>query len=187
MDENRFEEVRSESDEHYEAARRRLWFIQKLRAAEIHWFFVQGIQAIEDRLYLPGAVSLLNGVEASVRVTMKQINGADLLEDSDLGATLGNKLLRHANEAGLPVGTLAFPGEDDFADKLKENQNHVEIVRLRHNLAHGNILEFVCRDLGPSDVFLTPDSLQELSDILLDICERWVEGLGDYRERELGL
>lgn len=180
------EEIKPELDRYYESVKRRARFIEWLRAAEMHWFFVQGIQAIEQGLYLPGVASLINGVEASVRVTMRQTEGVNLLEDPDLGATLSNSLLRRAGEAGLPVKALVFPGEDDFMVKLRQNKTHVEIVRLRHDLAHGNILEFVNKELGPANAFFTPESLRELSNTLIGICERWAESLGHYRDRELG-
>lgn len=180
-------EARREWEELNESIERRQRFTDRLRGSEMHWFFMQGTQAIEQELYLPGVASLIMGVEASVRVTMKQREGANLSENTDLGATLSNQLLRRAGEAGLPVETLAFPGEDDFAKKLPNKKNHVEIVRMRHNLAHGNFLHFVNGELGPGNAFFTPELLGELSGILLDLCGSWTEGLGRYRSTELGL
>lgn len=43
----------------------RLHFVDSLRGAEMHWFFVQAVQALEQKLYLPGVVSLLNGIETA--------------------------------------------------------------------------------------------------------------------------
>ena len=48
-------------------------FLDRLAAAEFHWFFHQGLQAIRSNLYVPGVSSLLNGIEASLRVTIAQI------------------------------------------------------------------------------------------------------------------
>lgn len=50
---------------------------------------------------------------------MKQLEGQDLLRDSDLGPVLSNSLLRRAGDAGLPVALLTFPKETDFAVKLR--------------------------------------------------------------------
>jgi len=42
-------------------------FVRRLYAAEFHWFFVQGVAAINKGLIVPGASSILNGIEASLQ------------------------------------------------------------------------------------------------------------------------
>src|SRR6266566_1940230 len=98
-------------------------YVEWLKAAEIHWFFIQGQKALERDLYLPGTVALLNGIEASIRFTLHKLDGKDL--DEDLGATLSNSLIRRARERGFPVQALAFPGENDFHAKLGAREPYV--------------------------------------------------------------
>jgi hypothetical protein len=79
---------------------------------------------------------------------------------------------------------LAFPNETNFNEKLntrKPNRIDVEIVRQRNNICHGNIFEFVNRDLGLENSFFTPVSLRKLAFELLDISGNWAEKLGDFR------
>src|SRR5688572_3705064 len=109
-------------------------FIDWLKAAELHWFFVQAEQAKARGLYMPCAVGFITGIEASIRFTMHQLDGKTF--DDELGATLSNPLIRRARDRGLPVQALAFPGEHDFDPKLAAKDPYVEIVRIRHNLAH---------------------------------------------------
>ncbi|WP_426727369.1 hypothetical protein [Enterobacter cloacae complex sp. 288G10] len=48
--------------------------------------------------------------------------------------------------AGMPVTLLAFPEEQDLLTKIAEGapkRPYAEIVRVRHNLCHGNILEHI--------------------------------------------
>lgn len=162
-------------------------YINSLRGAEMHWFFVQAVQAIDQDLYLPGVVALINGIETSLRVTMKQLQGQELMQDIDLGPTLSNSLLCRANESGLPVSILAFPQEADFKSKLQKKQPYAEVVRVRHDLCHGNVLEFLNDDLGEDNVFFTPESLRNLSAILRNLCYEWAKELGVFRRTELGL
>ena len=157
----------------------------KLGAAEFHWHFVQGLQVLEKEFYIPGITCLLAGIEASIRVTMHQLQDIQLPEADELGATLSNKLLRSANDVGLPIDNLAFPDEADFNDKLNTNRNHVAIVRTRHDLAHGNVLSYLNRDLGEDNVFFTPECLRDLSEILVPITLAWIDALADFRSKNL--
>jgi len=153
-------------------------YMDWLGAAEIHWFFVQGEQALERELYLPGTIGLINGIEASIRFTLHKLDGKI---DDDLGATLSNSLIRRARTKRLPVHALAFPGERDFNVKLATNSSHVEIVRLRHNLAHGNIIEYIHRE----EQFFTPECLRETSSRLVTLSREWARQLGEFRKKRI--
>lgn len=166
------------------------FFFESLSAAEFHWHFVQGLTALRTELYLPGASALLNGIEASLRVTMHQLTSDPIggPEPSPY-RVLSNVLLASAGEGGLPVGALAFPGEDDFAEKLaspKKDRRDVEVVRLRNNICHGNIFEFITPKSGEVDAYFTPDALRGVSAVLLGVSFEWAKALGDFR-REKGL
>jgi len=52
---------------------------------------------------------------------------------------------------------------------------------LRNNICHGNIYEFINRELGPENSFFTPECLRELSETLLKISYHWAEELGKFR------
>ena len=42
----------------------RNYFFEWLCAAEFHWFFVQGLDAIRNEFFVPGVSALLNGIES---------------------------------------------------------------------------------------------------------------------------
>lgn len=76
---------------------------------------------------------------------------------------LSNKLILQAQEAGMPVGYLAFNDENDFLAHLtseKPNKVDVGIVRLRNNICHGNVMEFVNVDLGSENSYFSPELLK---------------------------
>ena len=52
---------------------KRNFFLENLQASKFQWFFVEGLIALEEELHLPGLLSLINGIEASLRWTHKQI------------------------------------------------------------------------------------------------------------------
>ncbi len=135
-------------------------------------------------------VSLLNGIEASLRITIEHIQSQEKAPpEPSPYKVLSNNLLRKAEEMGMPINLLAFPGEEDFFEKLqsqKPNRIDVEVVRLRNNICHGNIAEFINADLGPENSFFTPMSLAPIADQLLEISFHWAKGLGRFR-REYGL
>ena len=160
-------------------------FFETLSAAEFHWFFVQGLDAIMNGLFVPGVSSLLNGIEASLRVTIAQVStDAKTIEELSPYKVLSNTLIVNARDLGLPVEALAFPGETDFLAKLvsvKPCRVDVEIVRQRNNICHGDIFDYINRDLGPENSFFTPECLRPLSYSVLDVSMRWAEQLGQYR------
>lgn len=163
----------------------RNFFFERLCAAEFHWFFIQGIDAIMNGLYVPGVSSILNGVEASLRMTLAQVAaGEEIVAEMSPYRVLSNNLILNARDLGIPISLLAFPDEADFNQKLesqKPNRVDVEIVRYRNNICHGNILEFVNRELGTENSFFTPVSLRSLAFILIDISGGWAEQLGQFR------
>jgi hypothetical protein len=167
-------------------------FFETLCAAEFHWFFVQGLDAIRNEYYVPGVSSLLNGIEASIRVTIAQVSGAPKgkpLDELSPYRVLSNNLILNAQEVGMPVEALAFPCEADFLEKLKTaklNRVDVEIVRQRNNICHGDIFEFINRDLGPENTFFTPECVRPLAFTLVEVSHVWAEELGKYR-RSKGL
>lgn len=166
-------------------ARERNHFFESLCAAEFHWFFVQGLDAISNGFFVPGVSSLLNGIEASLRVTIAQLaTEAKAIDELSPYRVLSNNLIQNASEFGMPVDALAFPGEQNFREKLiseKPNRIDVEIVRQRNNICHGNIFEFINRELGPENSFFTPESLKPLAFMLLEVANKWAEELGQFR------
>ena len=164
------------------------FFLEALSAAEFHWFFVQGLEALHTGLYLPGVSALLNGIEASLRITMRQVALDQADADGEFALStykvLSNVLVTTARDTGLPVEALAFPGEANFFDKLntpKQSRIDVEVVRLRNDICHGNILPFVGTINDGTDAFFAPESLRNIAADLLGVSLAWAKALGDFR------
>lgn len=168
----------------------RVFFAEQGLGAEVHWFFTQAVQALNSELYLPACTSFLNGIEASLRVTMAQIENPARVEELDPVKILSNRLLKSAHDAGLPVVALTFPEENNFLKKLeskKPNQVYVEVVRVRHNLCHGNIIEYINTDLGKEYAFFTPECCRELAHVLYKVSKEWAKQLGAFRRNYFNL
>ncbi|MEG3987693.1 hypothetical protein QUA13_11175 [Microcoleus sp. S28C3] len=164
-------------------------FFAHLRGSEMHWFFVQGAQALRKDLYIPGVLSLINGIEATLRITIHQLAGKSFNEDLSDYKLLSNTLINQAGDKGMPILALAFPGESDFIENLattKPNRVDVKIVALRNDLCHGNVTPFLNRELGEYLIFFTPECLRETSQILLSVSKQWVEELSRFRLTTLG-
>ena len=162
---------------------RKSFFDTALGNPTFHWFFTQGQDALTQEFYIPGVLSLLNGIEASLRVTVRQIapDYADKIELSNY-EVLSNTLLAKAAEAGVPVDALAFPGEGAFMEKVV-TKTPVEIVRLRNNICHGNILEFI-QEVEPGLEILTPECLRPFAANLLDVAYTWAIALAKFRHEK---
>lgn len=139
-------------------------------------------------MFVPGVSSLLNGVEASLHISVEHVEsqGQAPPEPSPY-RVLSNKLLLKAEEMGIPVHLLAFPDEGNFHEQLhsqKPNRVDVEVVRLRNNICHGNISEFINTDLGEENSFFTPMSLRPTAEALLSVSFQWAKGLGQFRRQK---
>ncbi|MEY4241273.1 MAG: hypothetical protein RJA14_969 [Pseudomonadota bacterium] len=162
-------------------AERREFFVSALMNPAFHWFFTQGQQALQAELYIPGVSSLLNGIEASLRVTMAQLkpdyDGQLSLSPYNL---LSNTMLRKARDAGLPVEFLKFSDDEDFLSQI-DTKDNVAIVQLRHDVCHGDILKFIQRmDFEQIDI-LTPECLRQTAARLLQVSYNWASGLALFR------
>jgi hypothetical protein len=113
-----------------------------------------------------GAVGL-NGIEASLRITLAELN-QDQSGDLELPNhdTLSNKLIRKARDAGMPFEAFAFPDESDFFLML-DTKTYVRLVQLRHNVCHGNISAFIYKFDGES--IFVPECLRATAATLLGI------------------
>jgi hypothetical protein len=163
-------------------------FFENLCGAEQHWFFVQGHDAYVNELYLPALSSLLNGIEASLRVTLHLLgkNAEQDVRDLSPYRVLSNKLILQAAEASMPVKYLAFNDEADFFENLKSdkpNKIDVGIVRLRNNICHGNVMQFINVALGPENSFFSPECLKTETEKVLAISADWCEALGAFRRK----
>jgi hypothetical protein len=162
----------------------KIFFLEQGLGAEVHWFFSQAFEALKMGLYLPACTSFLNGIEASLRITLAQIENPRPVEQLDPVKLLSNRLLKSAHALGVPVDALAFPHEKNFIGKLeskKPNLEKVEVVRVRHNLCHGNILEYINKDLGEDQAFFTPECCRELALLLYGVSKEWAKQLGKFR------
>lgn len=178
MDEEVVEFLRVQQAEYEE----RTYFLTHSLGAENHWLFAQAYEAMTQGLYLPACTGFITGIEASIRNTMAQIKKPNRVENVDDVSTLSNGLLRVARAQGLPVECLIFPGEEHFEANL-QTKTHVEIVRIRHNLCHGNILEYVNTELGEGNAFFTPECCRDLAHMLYAISRNWAADLGRFRKQ----
>ena len=146
------------------------------------------MNALEHDLYVPAVSSLLIGIEATLRVTIQQVNKPSVSEEPSPYHVLSNKLLLNAHDVEMPVEKLAFPDEKDFLGKLnsqKPNRIDVDLVRIRNNICHGNVFEFINSDLGEENRFFTPECLRDLTKTLLSVSKNWASALGSYRADKL--
>ena len=163
----------------------RSYWLQHSLGAESHWLFIQAYDALKLELYLPACTGFLTGIEASLRNTMAQVKKPAQVYNVDDISLLSNSLLRQARANGISIDGLAFPAEYDFEANLPTRQN-VELVRVRHTLCHGNILEYVsAQEDMPS--FFTPECCRDLAITLDAISRNWVASLGVFRQQVLGL
>jgi hypothetical protein len=156
-----------------------------LSASEFHWHFYQGVEALNAKLYIPGCISLLAGIEASIRCTLFHLESPGSHYDGNLGEVLSNRLLRKAKNNGLPVELLAFPDEVSFLQKLQSKTPLARIVEIRHNLAHGNIAEYINKELALGQHFFTPECLRKDAHLLRHISVRWCRKLSAFRHSAL--
>lgn len=157
----------------------RSYFVHTLAPSYFHWHFQQAYDALTNEYYLPGVSGLLNGIEASLRTTLSEIQGKSL--DGDLGSVMSNGLLKQARAHGLDISPLIFPNEKDFYTRLETNNTPVELVRLRNNVCHGNFNEFT-QDLPGIGKFFTPECLRPTAAVLLGISYAWAAVLSQYRQ-----
>jgi hypothetical protein len=76
---------------------------------------------------------------------------------------------------------LIFPGEQDFVGNLLTRKNHIDLVKVRHTLCHGNILEYVGTPQGLPAVF-TPECCRDLAHTLHGISRECLASLGGFRQ-----
>ena len=167
---------------------KRHFFLENLRGAEFHWFFIQAVNALEHYLYLPAVSSLFNGIEATLRMTLQQIADPHVPQAPSPYRVLSNKLILAVNEHGMPVEKLAFAGESNFFEKLQSEKParvDVAIVRLRNDICHGNVFEFINREPGEGNYFFTPEYLRDLVASLLETSKQWALALGKFRHERL--
>ena len=154
----------------------------------IHWFFVQAIDALEHELYIPACSSILNGIEASLRVTIHQLEKSEDIFNLSPYQVLSNPLISKARDLGLPVHTLVLSHEIDFESKLnstKPNRMDVEVVRIRNNICHGNIAEYIDGEPNKEFLILTPECLREVAFELVNTSRLWAYSLGIFRINKL--
>lgn len=147
----------------------------------IHYFFIQSVDAIEKSLYIPACSSLLNGIEASLRIMMHRLTkkNEDLFSISPY-QVLSNTLIQKADQMGLPISCLKFSHEQDFKQNLysvKPNIVNVEIVRVRNNICHGNLLEYILKTDTDGEGAFDPVLMKDLALDLVYISYRWIHDL----------
>lgn len=155
-------------------------FARKIDGAETHWYFIEGALAFQEKLYIAASLCFINGIEASIRTLLMYLNESQIPEQLS-GATLSNPLLLKAKKAGMNVEVLAFPMESEFLKKI-ETKDHVELVRTRHNICHGNLFEYFQKNTATEEIIFTPECMIQISTILKNISENWAKEIFRFKQ-----
>ncbi|OSP53815.1 hypothetical protein [Pseudoruegeria sp. SK021] len=159
----------------------RTFFLRALAPSPFHWHFQQASNALADGLFLPGMSGLLNGIEASLRTVCCRVKDHSLA--GDLGRVMSNPLLKEAQEVGLKIENLAFPGEGGFLEKINRPKDPVRLVALRNDVCHGNFQAYV-RNLPEIGEFFTPECLGPVSAELLGVSYKWALEVSRFMEQQ---
>ena len=114
---------------------------------------------------------------------MHQLEKSNDIDELSPYQVLSNTLISKATDLGIPTQALAFPSEVDFSQRLiskKPNRIDVEVVRVRNNICHGNLAEYVDRYPDGFGI-LSPKSLKDLALSLVDVSRKWSLSLGLFR------
>lgn len=140
-------------------------------SAQIHWYFYEAASTYQKGNFLASSLSSVNAIESSIR-WIHRYQSAGPYTDLDTG-NLNHTLLEATRKLGYQVDVLAFPGEQDFLTRIQTNSKpYVELVRQRHNICHGNVMEYVQRAQDGSEVF-TLECMEPIASTLLEVCDRW--------------
>jgi hypothetical protein len=150
--------------------------------------FLDGIEAGFNKLYLAGSITLCSAIEASLRFrllsTERYKDGVqNNIERLARFPNSFTKIIKIAKECGIPIDTLAFPGED-FSKSISPQS---EIEMIRNAICHGNFSRFSVKinetDDEPS--LFTKDCVFETYQDLLHISFAWLEKLHLEREKSI--
>ncbi|MFK1489869.1 hypothetical protein ACIWPR_10765 [Acinetobacter baumannii] len=152
-------------------------FIQKNSGAEFHWYFIEGLEAYINGLFLPALLSLICGIESSLRSTLH------LMSDGEEDRLYVNKIMNKemiidAKNKGLPISALAFSNEQDFHKKIT-NDEKINLIKLRNDLMHGNIREFT-EYFEEQRIFYPEHLIDSLVEIIL-ISKKWIKELSEFK------
>ena len=62
--------------------------VHLLGAAEFHWHFAEGLKCLGSGQFIAGVLTLLTGIEASIRFTLHRLNADVFPFEGDLGPVL---------------------------------------------------------------------------------------------------
>ncbi len=152
-------------------------FIQENSGAEFHWYFLEGVDAYLNGHYLPALLSLICGIESSLRSTLH------LMSDSEedrlyINKNMNKQMIIDAKNKSLPISALAFSNEHDFNDKIR-NGDKIDLIKLRNDLMHGNIREFT-EYFEDQRIFYPEHLLDPLVEIIL-ISKKWIKELSEFK------
>lgn len=135
------------------------------QAGELRQFFDDGLTCVDNGTYLAACLSFLAGIEMSLRLPLLFLHGKDIrtsYESKKDVPLLSNNLLRIASDTlGLPIELLRYEDEEmiQFHSNLKldDYKNKVRIVKVRNNVCHGNLFNFVTESPEKSEYFKEGD------------------------------
>ncbi|MFV5630755.1 hypothetical protein [Acinetobacter oleivorans] len=152
-------------------------FIPENSGAEFHWYFIQGIDAYINGHFLPALLSLICGIESSLRSTLHLMSNSEV-DRLYVKKIMNIELIIDAKNKGLPISALAFSNEHDFDEKIT-NEEKINLIKLRNDLMHGNIREFT-EYFEDQRIFYPEHLLDPLVEIIL-ISKKWIKELSEFK------
>ncbi|GCA49921.1 hypothetical protein KGO5_02367 [Sinorhizobium sp. KGO-5] len=131
------------------------------------------------------SLAMSSEVHAAAKPLLKFLNVAMATRDLSPYRVLSNNLISQAEAAEMRAKYLAFnDGKTSSQISNWKNPNRVDvgIVRLRNNICHGNVMDFVNVEPGPDSAFFSPELLSPVTERVLAICADWCEALGPFRK-----
>ncbi|EXS35238.1 hypothetical protein [Acinetobacter sp. 826659] len=154
-------------------------FEENYNGAEFHWYFLEGLNAFFNEHYLPALLSLICGIEASLRSTLHLISNSEV-DRLYIPENMNKQMIITAKQKGLPISALAFRDEYDFHEKLSNNDK-LNLLKLRNDLMHGNISEFT-KSVNDERIFYPIHLLNSLIEIIL-ISKKWLKDLNEFKSK----
>jgi hypothetical protein len=138
--------------------------------ASLHWYFIEGLEAFYNGLYVASSCAILNGIETKLKLLNNPRNPQDALE-----GTLTRGLVQKLWKKGIPLNDLLL---DDYDRTIINKPNpEIKIVKLRNHLNHGNKMDFF-QEYEGNKIFV-PECLLDINKSLISAIFAWGQALSE--------
>jgi hypothetical protein len=147
--------------------------VKKLSAAEIHWFYIDGINCGAAELHMSGILTLLCGIESLVKKAILESQGR-YPQSFEISPFKLNRqsLIRIKKNNLFDVEVLNIKNEDFSSIPEKPY-----ICELRNSIHHGNIFKFIQHvDLGDQQIerIFVPTMMKDTYDKVLTAALKFI-------------